>query len=122
MTPRRDVVAVWERTREAVERMQRSIHPHRDLFTSVPPKWAAASRVLQRYIHRMRYGLRSARIAIDFCLCLRTSLYFGELCESKTRNCKPLIGQRPIGTGKDRESRPDSRGFKIIVILFVNLQ
>src|SRR5579859_1954118 len=25
---RRDVVAVWEKSREAVERMQRSIHPH----------------------------------------------------------------------------------------------
>jgi hypothetical protein len=32
------VVADWEKIREAVERMQRSTHPHSDLFTSVPPK------------------------------------------------------------------------------------
>jgi hypothetical protein len=37
ITPRRDVIAVWDIKSEAEERMQRSIHPHRDRFTSVPP-------------------------------------------------------------------------------------
>ena len=34
-TPRSDVVAVWENAREAQVRMQHSIQPHRDRFTTV---------------------------------------------------------------------------------------
>src|SRR3954470_10872275 len=40
MVPRRDVVAVWEKRERDAERMQQSIHPHGDLFTSVPSKTA----------------------------------------------------------------------------------
>jgi hypothetical protein len=38
MVPRKDVVAVWEKSERDVERMQNSIHPLRESFTSVPPK------------------------------------------------------------------------------------
>src|SRR5665213_301531 len=42
--PRRDVVAVWADAREKGQRMQMSTQPHRDLFTSVPPKENQARR------------------------------------------------------------------------------
>src|SRR5436305_4705889 len=38
MVPRSEVVAVWEKIGRDRERMQQSIHPHGDFFTSVPPK------------------------------------------------------------------------------------
>src|SRR4051812_37442105 len=41
MVPRSEVVATWEKIERDVERMQNSIHPQRDLFTSVPPKLLA---------------------------------------------------------------------------------
>jgi hypothetical protein len=49
MTPRSEVLAVWADTREEVVRMQKSIHPHRDLFTTVPPKGVALRLLICRF-------------------------------------------------------------------------
>jgi hypothetical protein len=38
IVPRSEVVAVWAKTRIAEERMQKSIPPQKERFTSVPPK------------------------------------------------------------------------------------
>jgi hypothetical protein len=37
-TPRSEVFVVWAEARVAMERMQHSIHPDRDVFTATPPE------------------------------------------------------------------------------------
>jgi hypothetical protein len=36
--PRSEVLAVWANAKVAAERIQKSIHTHRDFFTATPPE------------------------------------------------------------------------------------